>query len=223
MSSAEASGRTVSEAVARALEQMGVSREDVDVEILQEPKAALLGFGGRDARVRLTPRPGAAETLELLAAEVTRLMGFQAAVEADATAEGLAATLQGRGLAPLIGRDGRTLDALEMLLGLLLQRRLGRKAVVSVDVQGYRTGREKAVREAALRAAERAVREGVPVPLAPMSARDRRCAHIALKDDARVTTMSRGEDVARHVVVAPRAGDGPPAPPTAEHEPLPEE
>ncbi len=63
MTTAEASGRTVDEAVEKALAQLGVARSEVDIEVLQEPKAALLGFGGREARIRLTVRPGAADTL----------------------------------------------------------------------------------------------------------------------------------------------------------------
>ncbi len=214
MTAAEASGRTVDEAVERALAQLGVARSEVDIEVLQEPKAALLGFGGREARIRLTVRPGAADTLGSLTTEIVQLMGYPTTVKVEETAEGLTAALQGHGLAGLVGRDGRVLDALELAAGLHLQRRLGRKAPVVVDAMGYRERRERTVQEAALQAAERVVREGAPVALEPMSARDRRSAHLVLKDDVRVTTSSSGEDDARHVVVLPRPGEE--APPTGE-------
>lgn len=223
MTSAEASGRTIDEAVERALAQLGVARGEVDVEILQEPKAALLGFGGREARVRLTLRPSAAEILGSVAAETVRLMGFSASVRVEETADGLTATLQGGDLAGLVGRDGRVLDALELIAGLHVQRRLGRKASVSVDAMGYRARREQAVREAALQAAERVVREGTAVALGPMSARDRRTAHLALKNDARVTTSSRGEDDARQVVVLLRTRDESSPTQDSGSKPVPEE
>ncbi|MDQ7841156.1 MAG: RNA-binding cell elongation regulator Jag/EloR [bacterium] len=207
MTTAEAAGRTVDEAVLKALAQLGVARSEVEVEVLQEPKAALLGFGGREARVRLTVRPGAADALGSLTTEIVRLMGFPTTVTVEETSDGLIAALQGRDLAGLVGRDGRALDALELIAGLHLQRLLGRKVYVSVDAMGYRARREREVQEAALRAAERAVSEGAPIALEPMSARDRRSAHLTLKDDVRVTTSSLGENDARHVVVLPRTGE----------------
>jgi len=223
MTSAEASGRTVDEAVEKALALLGVTRSEVDVEILQEPKAALLGFGGREARVRITMRPGAADTLGALIAEIARLMGFPATVSIEEAPDGLMATLQGRTLAGLVGRDGRALDALEMIAGLHMQRLFGRKIHLGVDAMGYRMRREREVQEAARRAAERAASEGTPVALAPMSARDRRSAHLMLKDDARVTTSSQGEDDARHVVVLPRAAEDPRRTADAGSEPAHEE
>lgn len=207
MTTAESTGRTVDEAVEKALAQLGVTRSEVDVEVLQEPKAALLGFGGREARVRIAVRPGAAEALGALMAEIVRLMGLQATVSIEETPDGLLATLDGRALAGLVGRDGRALDALETVAGLRMQRLLGRRVHLVVDAMGYRSRREREVREAARHAAERAHSEGTQVALAPMSARDRRSAHLALKEDTRVATSSQGEDDARHVVVLPRATD----------------
>lgn len=223
MTAVEASGRTVGDAVEKALAQLGVARSEVEIEVLQEPKMALLGFGGREARVRLTVRPGAADALAALTAEIAQLMGIATTVKVEEAGEGLTAGLENPNLSGLVGRDGRALDALELIAGLHLQRRVGRKVPVSVDAMGYRARRERAVQEAALEAAERAAREGTPVALDPMSARDRRSAHLTLKDDARVTTSSLGEADARHVVVLPRTGEEPPANPGSGGQEAPEE
>ncbi|MDI6771167.1 MAG: RNA-binding cell elongation regulator Jag/EloR [bacterium] len=223
MTTAEASGRTVDDAVEKALAQLGVARSEVEIEILQEPKMALLGFGGREARVRLTVRPGAADALGSLTTEIVHLMGLTTTVKVGEAAEGLTADLESPNLSRLVGRDGRALDALELVAGLHLHRRLGRKVPVVLDAMGYRAHRERAVREAALQAAERAAREGAPVELEPMSARDRRSAHLTLKDDARVTTSSLGEDDARRVVVLPRTGEESPPTPDPGSEPAPGE
>lgn len=223
MTAVETSGRTVGEAVDKALAQLGVARSEVEIEILQEPKMALLGFGGRDARVRLTVRPGAADALGSLTTEIVQLMGITTTVKVKEAAESLTADLENPNLSGLVGRDGRALDALELLAGLHLQRRVGRKVPVSVDAMGYRARREREVQEAALEAAERAAREGTPVALDPMSARDRRSAHLTLKDDARVTTSSLGEADARHVVVLPRTGEEPPTNPDSGGQEAPEE
>ncbi len=209
MSAPEYSGRTVDEAVKRALAELGVAREQVNVDVIQEPRQALLGLGGREARVRValraTPGPFAQKTAE----EILSLMGYEATASLQESQDALAVTLSGRELGALIGRHGRTLDALEFLLGLHVARQHGRRIPVVLDAEGYRARREKALRDIAQQAAERAANEGEPVRLDPMEPRDRRSVHLALQDDTRVTTSSEGEDDQRCVVVHPREKTSP--------------
>lgn len=108
----------------------------------------------------------------------------------------------GGDLAILIGRHGRTLEALQQILSSLVNRQLGFHYPVVVDIEGYRERRRRKVRDMALRAADRAKRSGEPVFLSPMSAYERRLVHIALRDDPEVVTHSEGEDPDRYVVVA---------------------
>ena len=207
MTTAETAGRTVDEAVERALKELGAAREDVDVEILQEPKPALLGFGGREARVRVTRRPGPGSLAREAAVEILGLMGLTTtSAEVTETAEGVSVTLEGQDLDSLIGSHGRTLGAIEFLVSLRLSRRAGHKVPLLLDAAGYRARREEALRQTARQAAERAAREGKPVFLDPMDPRDRRTVHLALKDDPAVATMSEGEEDERRVVVHPREG-----------------
>lgn len=211
MTSAEASGRTVEEAVDLALREVGASRDAVDVEILQEPRPALLGFGGREARVRVTLRPTAAQEAVAFAAGILELMGRAANIRLEEKAEGITLSIHGGDAAGLIGRRGRTLDAIELLVALHIQRRQGQREQVTVDAADYRAKREKALIADAHRAADRAVRKGVPVAMDPMGPRDRRTVHLALREDTRVRTVSEGEDEHRHVVVTPREPSGLPA------------
>lgn len=204
MSGVEGSGRTIEEAVENALRQMGVRREAVDVEILQEPRPALLGFGGREARVRITSKPDAADAAKAFAAGALELMGYQVTPSVVQTPDGMAVDLQGRDLGRLIGRHGRTLDALEVLLALHLHQHTGHRVQVTVDAAGYKARREKALIEQARRAAARAAAGGAPVTLDPMEPRDRRVVHLALRDDPGVSTLSEGEGADRHVVIVPR-------------------
>jgi spoIIIJ-associated protein len=147
------------------------------------------------------------------------MMGHTVAANVTDAGDGITVILNGRDVGALIGRHGRTLDALEVLLALHLQRTLGRRVHVTVDAAGYRARREQALVALARRAAERAVAEQTVVALDPMEPRDRRLVHLALKDDARVETSSEGEDEHRHVVVRPRpaqesqggSGDEPPS------------
>jgi len=209
MNTAEGTGRTIEEAVERALNELGLARSDVDVEVLQEPKPALLGFGGRAARVRLTSRPTANDLCQEFATTVLGLMGYTGAVLATDTGEATTVTLEGGDLGGLIGRHGRTLDSFEFLMALHVTRRLGRRVPVVLDAAGYRARREKSLLDMARQAADRAVADGKGVALEPMEPRDRRTVHLALAEDARVSTTSDGEDESRHVVVIPREAEAP--------------
>ncbi len=104
-------------------------------------------------------------------------------------------------LAVLIGRHGRTLEALQSLFSLIVSRRLGFRYPVVVDVEGYKSRRNEKVASMARSAAARAVRQHGSVTLPPMSAYERRLVHIALRDNASVETHSEGVDPERRVVV----------------------
>jgi spoIIIJ-associated protein len=201
MSSAEGTGRTLEEAVEIALRQLGATREEVDIEVLQEARPALLGLGGRDARVRATRKPTAAESARTFAISALGLMGYIITASVQESPDDLSVNLEGRDLGGLIGRHGRTLDALEIILALHLHRQMGRRVQVTVDAAGYRARREKALIEQAQQAAEQARAQQTDVALDPMEPRDRRIIHLALRDDEQVTTASVGEGEDRHIVV----------------------
>jgi spoIIIJ-associated protein len=107
-------------------------------------------------------------------------------------------------LGVLIGRHGRTLDAIQVLVTAVLHRTVEARHPLMVDVSGYRYRQRMKIEEIAKRAAERAARTGRAVTLRPMSAFERKAVHMALRDDRRVTTASEGEEPARQVVISPR-------------------
>ena len=109
----------------------------------------------------------------------------------------------GTDLALLIGRHGRTLDALQTLVAAITNRELGFRYPVIVDVEGYRHRRRQKIEDIARRAADRASRQHIPVRLRPMTAYERRVVHVVLRDDRRVITGSEGEDPFRVVVITP--------------------
>ena len=109
-------------------------------------------------------------------------------------------------LGALIGRKGERLSALQHILNLMLSRQMGAWTRVLVDVEGYRSRRERQLREIATRAAERVVETGKMLQLEPMPALERRWIHLALRDHPGVATQSIGEEPNRRVVLLPRAG-----------------
>ena len=109
--------------------------------------------------------------------------------------------VNGGDLAVLIGRHGRTLDALQMVLSSLMSSKMKFFYPVTVDIESYKSRRKSKVESLARSAAERAKRQHGSVTMAPMNAYERRIVHLALVADPKVTTHSEGEDPDRRVVV----------------------
>ena len=103
----------------------------------------------------------------------------------------------------LIGRHGKTLDALQFLVSAITVRTIGFRYPVVVDVEGYKNRQREKLESIARSSANRAASSGSKVKLRPMTPYERRIVHISLRDDVRVTTVSEGEGSSRHVVVVP--------------------
>lgn len=221
---------SIEEAVARGLEQLGVSRESVEVDVLDEGSKGFLGFGARQVRVRLTLKPvEAAPTVEAtpvmpsvpqsaaddhlleFAAQTTRdllsRMKLTARVETrygEPDLQGdvpLHVEIRGDDLSVLIGRRAETLNALQYILALIVSKEADRWVQVVVDVEGYRARRERQLRQLARRMAEQAIRTGKRQVLEPMSSAERRIIHLELRDHPQVTSESIGEEPNRKVTI----------------------
>ncbi len=112
--------------------------------------------------------------------------------------------ITGNDLAVLIGRHGRTLDALQFLISSITSRKVGFRYPIVVDVEGYKSRQREKLESIAHNAAQKAATQDRSIKLRPMTPYERRIVHIALRDDNRVETMSEGEGRARRVVVVPR-------------------
>jgi len=111
--------------------------------------------------------------------------------------------ITGDDLAVLIGRHGKTLDALQFVISTITVRTIGFRFPVIIDVEGYKNRQRQKLESLARSSAKRAVSQQRSVKLRPMTPYERRIIHIALRDDPRVDTASEGEGAARHVVVVP--------------------
>jgi spoIIIJ-associated protein len=213
--SVEATGKTVEEATEDALDELGLERHEVTIEVLAEGRAGLFGIGGEPARVRVTPVSFedpegedvafAQETLEtllgLLEIEATVTMR---APETPGDGVGLMKAVldvHGEDLGVLIGRRGSSLSSLQYLLNLIVSRRFKHNQPFAVDVEGYRRRREEALEDMAFQAAERVRRTGKPVTLEPMPPSERRIVHLSLSKDPTVSTSSVGQGDARKVSI----------------------
>ncbi|MGI6566117.1 MAG: protein jag [Firmicutes bacterium] len=208
MKTIERSARTVEEAIAEALEELQVARDDVEIEVLDEGTRAFLGLiGGKQARVRVTVRDKREEkalaAVEFLKGILDR-MGVVSRVEHVWEDEDvLKLDIQGEELGLVIGRRGETLDALQYLVSLAMNRN-GEWIRIILDAEGYRARREETLRNLALRLGERVKRTGRRAVLDPMNAMERRIIHLALQDDGGIETHSEGVAPYRRVIIAPR-------------------
>lgn len=143
---------------------------------------------------------GVAATQAILAG-----FGIEATIDEYEGDEGeIILDIVGGDLGILIGRHGKTLDAMQTLVSAVTNRAVNRRYPVLVDVEGYRSRRRVKLEDIAKRTADRVARQGRPVKLRPMSSYERKVVHVALRDDRRVVTVSEGEEPFRQVVVTPK-------------------
>ena len=228
MASVETTGPTVDDAIDEALEKLDLDEDQVELEVLSE------GGDGGLARVRATPRSEIAAALEQpptlstengepewdeslatagreIVEDLLDYMGFPGEVDVlgagkeNGTPTLTMAIVDGESMGALIGRRGETLQAFQFITQLLVNRRLGHWTRVLLDIEGYRSRRERYLKDTALRAAEKAMRYRESIELDPMIPSERRIVHLTLASHESVSTHSEGEGDNRRVIVEPTA------------------
>lgn len=197
----ETEGDTVEEAIEHALNELEATREQVTIDIVNEPTKGILNFGAKPAKVRATLKQDVSSAPETILKEVLNRMQIDAEIESSFIDGSTHLNILTDMPALLIGKHGQTLDAIERILNCIINKASLVKRRVFVDTQGYRARREERLVEMAHQVAEKVKYTDREVVLAPMSARDRRVIHVALKEDNVVSTYSQGEGEMRRVVV----------------------
>lgn len=201
---AEKTGKTVEDAIEACLTELGVERDKVKIEVLEEPaKKGLFGLlGTRLAKVKVSyeDNPG------ILACDflnsVCQSMGVQAEFDAFKKENQWFVNITGAELGILIGRRGDTLEALQFLTNLAVSKKLSEKIRIVIDVEGYRQRREETLIRLAKRLSDKVKRTGNRVVLEPMNPHERRIIHTALQDDTRISTFSEGDEPNRRIVIS---------------------
>lgn len=217
MEQIQATGPSVEEAVEVALTRLGVSEQEVEVEILQEPRSSFLGMGGQEAvvLVRLKRRPDQLSEDELdeqadIAAdfleELLGRMGIEGTVEPNLEDGTMYVDILGSGpedddMALLIGRHGQTLEALQELTRHVVMRKTELRCRIVVDIEDYRKRQRDRLVSKAREVAARVVRTGREEELEPMTPYDRKVVHDAVAGVEGAESSSRGEDPDRRVVI----------------------
>ena len=198
-------GKTVDEAIEEGLKELGLTREDVDVEVLEEGKVRRIGKSV-PAEVKLTvktPLSDGARAVTFLEGLFAQL-GEEVVPVLESEEEKIIINLQSASAKGIIGRRGEMIDALQTLAGAVANT--GRKSYkrVVVDFENYRERREETLQRVAEKFAAKAIRQGRRVRLEPMNPYERRIVHAALMNNPDVTTHSEGKEPGRFVVITPK-------------------
>jgi spoIIIJ-associated protein len=213
------SAPSVEEAVEAALGELGVSEQEVDVTVLQEPRQGLLGIGSQQAEVLVRIRRRAEElsdedldeqgevAAEFLEGLLGR-MGLTADVEPTFEDGTMYVDVLGQGpddedMGLLIGRHGQTLDAIQEITRVVVGQRTGMRARVVVDVEDYKRRQRARLESRAREIAKRVARTGREEELEPMNPYERKVVHDAVARVSGAQSASRGEDPERRVVIRP--------------------
>ena len=210
-------GKTVDEAVRMALEELNVSKDCVTIEVLEEPTKGLLGLGAKPALVRVSVNEtnksiisdenisneeniDKKELVKDVIADITTHLGLNITSNIEDSEEALRVNLDGENLGLVIGYKGETLDALQLLTNVIVNKN-GEYKRVEIDAQNYREKRKETLTALAHKKARDVVKYGKNITLEPMSPYERRIIHTALQDDTKVTTISVGSEPFRKVVI----------------------
>lgn len=205
MKAVEKTGKTVDDAVSLALQDLGASREEVEVSVLDEPSKGIFGiFGAKMARVMVSLKNGHSQKATNLLKNILRAMQLQVGIEVHEKDHEVQINLEGNDLGILIGRRGETLDSLQYLINLSVNKGQEIRKKIVIDIEGYRRRREETLQKLALKLADKAKQRGRNVVLEPMSSQERRIIHTVLQGRDDIYTFSEGEEPCRKIIIAPK-------------------
>lgn len=205
----EFEGKTVDDAMKKALSQLGIDDPSkVKLEVVDEGKSGIFGFGvSRKAKIRLYYSENnidVGESAKEILTNILNRMGIKGGVkDLKEGSQGVYIEIESEQSGLIIGRKGKTLEALQFLLSLIVNHKTGSDKKIILDIESYRDKREKAIRRLSRDVAHRVIRTGRPWTLEPMNPFERRLIHLTLQNDSRVITRSEGEGIYRKVKVLP--------------------
>ncbi|HOB11814.1 MAG TPA: RNA-binding cell elongation regulator Jag/EloR [Syntrophomonadaceae bacterium] len=201
--SIEKRGKSVDEAIKAALDELGCDIDDAIIEIIEEPSKGLLGLVKKPAVVRVTRRDKPDEEVRKVLEDLLKKMNIEYQIGKVEWEDGrVRINIVGKDVGLLIGRKGETLNALQFMVGLIVNRKRQEKIRVVLDVEDYRKKKEESLEALALRLSERVKKTKKNVVMRPMNSQERRIVHTTLQGDPQVTTYSLGDEPNRKVVIS---------------------
>ena len=211
----EIEGKTVEDAIEKTCKQLNLPEDQLNIEILSDGSTGLFGFMGmKKAKIRASLKEREDKELKdtnekdklalskRILEEILVKLDYTATVDASDGGDKILLNINGDGSGLLIGRRGKTLDALQHIVDKIVNRSSEDRKRVIIDTEGYRERRVESLKNLALRAGEKVKKFGKPVFITPLNAHDRRIIHMALQNDHQLRTRSKGEGTYRKIVVS---------------------
>ncbi|WDV45910.1 protein jag [Clostridiaceae bacterium M8S5] len=197
--------KTIESAIEEALLELQVERDDITYEVLDEPNKGFLGFiGSKDAKVKIIVSNDPVDKARTFLKDVLRKMNLNAVIEITRDKDDMNIEIKGDNpddMGVIIGKRGKTLDSIQYLVNLVVNRNRNNYLRIVVDTENYRKKRKETLEKLAMKMADKAKRYRKSIKLEPMNPYERRIIHSALQDDMSVNTYSEGKEPYRKVVI----------------------
>ena len=200
----EFSAKTVDDAITEACKSLSITSDKLDYEVVEEGSSGFLGIGSKDAVIKARIKSSTTDVAKAFLNDVFAAMNMTVVIDTkyDAVNREIDIDLSGDDMGVLIGKRGQTLDSLQYLVSLVVNKGTQDYIRVKVDTENYRQRRKDTLENLAKNMAFKVKRTRRPLSLEPMNPYERRIIHSALQNDKFVTTHSEGEEPFRHVVVS---------------------
>ena len=200
----ETTGKTVDDAITDALVKLGVTSDQLQYEVLEEAKSGFLGFNSRPAKIKAWKKFTVKDKVNEFLQSIFHAMNLEVEIIIKESDEEnvLDVELKGTEMGVLIGKRGQTLDSLQYLTNLAINKNSDTYVKVKLDTENYRRRRKETLENLARNVAYKVKRTKKTIALEPMNPFERRVIHSALQKDRYVTTHSEGDEPYRHVVVS---------------------
>ena len=199
----EVSAKTVDDAITEACEKLSVTSDKLEYEVVSEGSTGFLGINSKPAVIKARVKKDMIDQAKVFLNDVFAAMNMVVTIETkyDEEESVLEVNLTGDDMGVLIGKRGQTLDSLQYLISLVVNRDAAKYIHVKVDTENYRERRKATLENLAKNISYKVRKNRQPVALEPMNPYERRIIHSALQSDNYVTTHSEGEEPYRRVVV----------------------
>ena len=196
-------GKTVDDAITNALVSLGTTSDQIEYEVIEKGSNGILGFGSKDAVIKVAKKSTPEDVVRDFLTEVFDKMNLEVEIitKFDEIEGVIDIEFKGPEMGVLIGKRGQTLDSLQYLTNLAVNRKSDNYLRVKIDTEDYRRRRKETLENLAKNMAYKVKRTKRPVSLEAMNPYERRIIHSALQNDKYVVTHSEGEEPYRHVVI----------------------
>ena len=200
----EFTGKSLEEALTNAAVSLGIPSDELEYTVIEEASSGFLGiFNTKPAKIRVAKKKSVEDVVNTFLGDMFQAMNMVVSIDVkvDEVTETVEINLTGEDMGLLIGKRGQTLDALQYIVRLVINKEIGGYLKVKVDTENYRERRKETLENLAKNISYKVKRTKRPFPLEPMNPYERRIIHSALQNDKYVTTHSEGDEPYRHVVV----------------------